>query len=341
MRISESQSPMFQDSMVYRPFHYEWADSQFINHEKIHWVPEEAELSDDATDWAINLTKDEKLYIRNILTIFTTGDIVVAKNYRDCFLRLIKNNEASNLLMSIANREGIHQRAYSMANDLFGFEESVFSNFQDIPEMRNRLEGMFVDNGTSTVQGLAKNFAHSIFDEGVGLFGTFIGLLQFMRRDIPAHNGMKGRLKGFSKINAWSLRDETQHTDSGVMFFNALTKEHPQIVTNGFKRDIYEMADRMMKTEDIYVDRTFQTLKLTTFTPDEAKTYMRFMMDRRLQQIGMKGIYGIDKNPAPWIEPILTENKISSFFETKVSSYQVSGAMVGKLDLAACLATQR
>lgn len=335
--ISSSASQLFQDSMVYRPFHYPWADQLFNDHEKIHWVPEEAELSEDANDWAYNLTDDERKYVKNILSIFTTGDIVVAKNYRDCFLRVVKNNEVSNWLMSVANREGTHQRAYSMANDIFGFGDDIFTTFEGVKEMRERLEGMFVDNNTDTVEQLALNVAHTIFDEGVSLFGTFIGLLQFLRRDIPSHNGLKGRLKSFGKINAWSLRDETMHTDGGVLLFNTIIAEHPHIVTDKFKRDIYELSRKMVHLEDEFLDVTFRELHMTTFTPQEAKAYIRWIMDRRLQQMGLKANYNIGDNPAPWIETILTENKISSFFETKVSNYQVAGAFVGTLDMSRVL----
>lgn len=340
-KIADSASPLFQDSMIYRPFIYPWADEMFDGHESIHWVASEIELGDDSNDWSMNLTADEKAYVKNILTIFTTGDQVVAKNYRDCFLRVIKNNEASNLLMSIANREGTHQKAYSIANDTFGFDDSIFTMYEDIIEMKDRLENMFVDNSTDTVEGLAKNFAHSVYDEGVALFGVFIGLLQFMRRDIPAHNGMKGRLPGFSKINAWSLRDETVHTDAGVMFFNTLTNEHPQIVTDSFKKDIYEMFRRGVAYEDAFIDRTFESLHLTTFTPEECKLYIRFIADRRLTQLGLKPNFGVTKNPSPWVEKILTENKITSFFERKVSSYQVGNAFTGTLDMSKVLAIPR
>lgn len=336
--IADSTSPLFQDSLVYRPFVYPWAQEMYQDHEKIHWIPGEAQMQDDHEDWANNLTNDEKSYIRMIFTIFTTGDVVVAKNYRDCFLKHYKNNEVSNGLMSIACREGIHQEAYALAAEIFGMDDTIFSMFQEYKEMQDRLEGMFVNLDCDTVEQLAINHAHSVIDEGVALFGMFVGLLQFMRRDRVAFNGKRGgRLKGFSKINAWSLRDETLHTDYNVQLFRQLSHEHP-IVDDKLKRDIYEMNRRFITVEDKFLDLVFKHLKLDTFTIEENKAYMRFMSNRRMIQMGLKPEWPeISENPCEWIEPILTENKVSSFFETKVSSYQVSGAIVGDYDLKTML----
>ena len=334
MLIKDSESPLFRESLVYRPFQYPWAQEMFQSHEKIHWIPGEAQMQDDHEDWALNLTNDERSYIRMIFAIFTTGDVAVAKNYKECFLRVYQNNEVVNGLFSIASREGIHQEAYALAAEIFGMDDTIFSIFQEYSEMKDRLEGMFVDFKCDTVEQLAINHAHSVIDEGVALFGLFIGLLQFMRRDRVAFNGKRGgRLKGFSKINAWSLRDETVHTDYNVQLFRQVTSEHP-IVNDKLKKDIYEMNRRFISTEDKFLDLVFKHLKLDTFTIEENKAYMRFMSNRRMTQLGMKAEYTeITENPCEWVEAILTENKVSSFFETKVSSYQVAGAVTGSYNL--------
>ncbi|AXF41539.1 ribonucleotide reductase [Acinetobacter phage SH-Ab 15599] len=337
--IKDSSSPLFQDSLVYRPFHYMWAQTMFQEHEKIHWIPGEAQMQDDHEDWANNLTEDEKKFIKLIFAVFTTGDVVVAKNYKKCFLTKYENNEASNLLMSIAAREAIHQEAYALAAEIFNMDDSIFAAFHEYKEMKERLEGMFFNFDCDTVDQLAINHAHSVIDEGVGLFGVFVSLLQFMRRDKVAFNGKRGgRLKGFSKINAWSLRDETLHTDANVKFFQQLTYEHP-IVNDKFKKEIYELNRRFIQVEDTFLDRAHRALQLDTFSLDENKAYMRFMSNRRMVQMGLKPEFTeITTNPCSWIDPILTENKVSSFFETKVSSYQVDGAIVGKFDLNEMLA---
>ena len=76
-----------------------------------HWIEDEVDLSEDVTDWKMNkITQVEKDYITNILRLFTQSDITVGQNYYDQFIPKFKNNEVRNMLVSFANREGVHQR---------------------------------------------------------------------------------------------------------------------------------------------------------------------------------------------------------------------------------------
>lgn len=335
--ISQSNSPMFKENIIYRPFHYPWADQRFDEHEKIHWVASEVELSEDATDWNMNMDADEKAFIRDIAGSFTTGDCVVGDNYKR-LLAVIRNNECSNLLTSIASREATHQKAYAAANDIFGFNENIFSEFMGVKLARERIESMYIDPNPIYVDDLAYAFALNVIDEGVSLFAQFGSLLHFARNDIVV-NGRKGRLSGFSKINAWSLRDETHHSDTGVEFFNAICREHPSIVTNAFKKRIYDLARDKIKVEIEFVNDLLNKRNLKTLTFEEIEGYIYFVCNRVMRKLGLKPVFDVpDKNPCKWIEIILTELKVSNFFETRVASYQVGGQLSGKLDLASCIA---
>ena len=46
------------------------------------------------------------------------------------------------MLLSFANREGTHQRAYALLNDTLGLEEKEYSVFLDYEEMRSKIEFM-------------------------------------------------------------------------------------------------------------------------------------------------------------------------------------------------------
>ena len=47
-------------SKSYRPFAYPWEVELTKKHEEIHWVEDEAELSEDVQDWKTKLSEDEK-----------------------------------------------------------------------------------------------------------------------------------------------------------------------------------------------------------------------------------------------------------------------------------------
>ena len=70
-------------SKSYRPFAYPWAVELTKKHEEIHWVEDEAELSEDVQDWKTKLSEDEKDFVTQILRLFTQSDVQVGENYHE------------------------------------------------------------------------------------------------------------------------------------------------------------------------------------------------------------------------------------------------------------------
>ena len=75
----------------HKPFYYPWAVEITTRHEKVHWIEDELDLSEDVSDWKGGKVSDaEKDYITNILRLFTQADVAVGQNYYD---QLILNLE--------------------------------------------------------------------------------------------------------------------------------------------------------------------------------------------------------------------------------------------------------
>ena len=107
---------LLEQSMAYRPFNYPWCVELTKKHEEIHWVADEADLSEDIQDWKTKLSEGEKDFVTQILKLFTQSDVAVGDNYHNYLIPRIKNNEARCMLASFANRESEHQRAYALLN---------------------------------------------------------------------------------------------------------------------------------------------------------------------------------------------------------------------------------
>ena len=60
---------LLEFSKTYKPFKYPWAVELTKKHEEIHWVEDEAELSEDVMDWKTKLNDAEKDFITQVLTI--------------------------------------------------------------------------------------------------------------------------------------------------------------------------------------------------------------------------------------------------------------------------------
>jgi len=56
-------------------------------------------------------------------------------------------------------------------------------------------------------------------------------------------------------------------------------------------------------------------------TAEEVKQYIRYIADRRLQQLGLDGEYHIEANPLPWLDAMLNAVEHANFFENRATEY--------------------
>ena len=133
---------LLEFSQTYKPFKYPWAVDLAKKHEEIHWIEDEAELSEDVQDWKTKLTEDEKEFITQVLRLFTQSDVQVGENYHELLIPKFKNNEVRNMLSSFAGREAVHQRAYALLNDTLGLPDEEYHRFLEYKEMADKVDFM-------------------------------------------------------------------------------------------------------------------------------------------------------------------------------------------------------
>ena len=306
---------LIQFSKTYKPFYAEWAVDLTKKHEEIHWVEEEADLSEDVNNWRTKLKSDEKEFITHILRLFTQGDVQVGQNYYDYLIPKFKNNEVRVMLGSFAAREGTHQRAYALLNDTLGLPDEDYHKFLEYKEMSDKIDFMS-SNDSNTLTGLALTLAKGVFNEGVSLFASFVMLLNLQRF---------GKMKGMGTIVEWSIRDETLHVEGGAKLFKEFCQEHPKIVNDELKSKIYNIAKETVRLEDKFIELAFKNNDVQGLTAEEVKKYIRFITDRRLIQLGLKTIFKVKENPLPWLDWVLNGVSHDNFFEKRVTEYSVNG----------------
>lgn len=303
---------VLEASTTFKPFRYPWAMAMAVDHEKIHWGEHEAKLQDDVVQWKSGkLTDSEKNHITQILRLFTQSDVAVGTNYLQHYIPTFKNNEIRAMLTSFANREFIHQRSYALLNDTLGLPEDEFTAFLDVDAMKSKLAYM-VDIDMNTVSGMAKAVARSAMNEGMSLFSAFVMLLNYQRF---------GKMKGMCEIVEWSIRDETMHADGMTKLFRTFCEEHPRIVTDEFKKDIYEMFRGAVALEDKVIDLAFEMGDVEGLSAKEVKQYIRYIADRRLIGLGLKGNWKVKDNPLPWLDWVVNGDSFKNFFEGTVTDY--------------------
>ncbi len=126
------------------------------------------------------------------------------------------------------------------------------------------------------------------------------------------------------KIAEWSLREETQHVAGAAELFLQFCKENKEVVNDDLKRAIYEMYRTAIKLEDKFIDLVFEMGGTEGLEKEEVKKYIRYIADRRLNQLGLKANWHIKENPLPWLDWVLADGH-TNFFEQRVSEYNVAG----------------
>ena len=133
--------------------------------------------------------------------------------------------------------------------------------------------------------------------------------------------GRFNKMKGMGQIVAWSVRDETLHTDSIIRLFRTFVSENPEIWTADFQRELYVACSTVVEHEDAFVNLAFGLGGIEGMGAAEVKQYIRYIADRRLAQLGLQPIYRIEKNPLPWLDEMLNGLEHTNFFENRATEY--------------------
>ena len=302
----------------FKPFQYPEFYDIWLEHEQSHWLHTEVPMAEDIKDWKSKLSIEEKYFLTQIFRFFTQSDLDVAGGYVDNYLPNFPQPEIRMMLCSFVAREALHVAAYSHLIETLGMPESTYNEFNEYEAMREKHEYFMqkVNNGVSLPIKIA---AISAFPEGLALFSSFIMLLNF-----PRH----GKMKGMGQIITWSIVDETMHTEAMIRIFRKLVEEDRGLWNDETKGQIYSICEKMVELEDKFIDLSFQMGSIKGLRGDEVKQYIRYIADRRLISMGMKGIFKVKRNPLPWVETLINAPIHTNFFENRSTDY-AKGALTG------------
>jgi len=202
-----------------------------------------------------------------------------------------------------------------------GMPESTYNEFLEYEAMKEKhdyLQELSMETQDKTT--IATNIAaFSAFTEGMQLFSSFIMLLNF-----PRH----GKMKGMGQIVTWSIVDETLHAENMIKLFREYVNENIDLWNDSLKGKIYTIAEKMVELEDQFIDLAFAMGAMENLTAEDVKKYIRYICDRRLISLGLKGIFKVKKNPLQWVEEMINAPTHTNFFENRATDY-ARGALSG------------
>jgi ribonucleoside-diphosphate reductase beta chain len=319
--ITKTNTRITDERNNFKPFNYPWAYDAWLKHEQSHWLHTEVPMLEDVKDWKKRLTPNEQKFLTHIFRFFTQGDIDVAGGYVRNYLPYFPQPEIRMMLMGFAAREALHVAAYSHLIETLGLPETTYNEFLEYAEMKEKHDYLMdISAKNTTKENTATHIAvFSAFTEGMQLFSSFIMLLNFPRN---------GKMRGMGQIVTWSIVDETQHCESMIKLFRTYIEENREIWTDELKGKIYTIAERMVQLEDQFIDLAFNLGGMENLTASDVKQYIRYITDRRLISLGLKGIFKVKRNPLPWVEEMINAPTHTNFFENRATDY-AKGALSG------------
>lgn len=314
------------------PFKYDWAWQKYLDGCANHWMPQEVNMSADIALWKNpkGLSEDERTIVKRSLGFFSTADSLVANNLVLAIYRLITNPECRQYLLRQAFEEAVHTHAYQYCVEALSMDEGeIFNMYHEVPSVARKAEWAlkytqdlsdptFTTGTLETDKRLLKNLiAYYCVLEGMFFYCGFAQILSMGRRN---------KMTGVSEQFQYILRDESMHLNFGIDVINQIKIENPQLWTPAFQYEIRNLIYEGTQLEIAYAKDTMPrgVLGMNANTMEE---YLQFICNRRLTQIGLKEQYPGAENPFPWMSEIMDLRKEKNFFETRVTEYQVGGAL--------------
>jgi ribonucleoside-diphosphate reductase beta chain len=314
------------------PFKYKWAWDKYLSGCANHWMPQEVNMNRDIATWKnpAALTEDERLIVKRNLGFFVTADSLAANNIVLGTYRHITAPECRQYLLRQAFEEAIHTHAYQYIVESLGMDEAeIFNAYNEVKCIRDKDRFLipFIDTLTDpnfktgtfeNDQKLLKSLiVFSCIMEGLFFYVGFVQILSL---------GRQNKMTGAAEQYQYILRDESMHCNFGIDLVNTVKLENPQLWTPEFKKEIEALFRKGVELEYAYAEDTMPRGVLGLNAP-MFKEYLRFVANRRAQQIGLDVLYPGATNPFPWMSELIDLKKEKNFFETRVIEYQTGGAL--------------
>lgn len=276
----------------------------YKKHQQAFWTAEEIDFPADISDWE-QLTESEQVFISNILSFFAGSDGIIFENLSINFIDEIKVPEIRAYYGWQAAMETIHSETYALMIDTYIPEDSkykIFNGIKELPGVKKKAE--WTQKWLNKDIPFQERLIAFTIVEGIFFSGSFCAIfwLKYVKKLMT---------KALGKSNELIARDESLHTDFGVLLYS--------YIENKLSEDkIKDMMTSAVEIEKEFICDSFQC-NLIGINADSMKTYIEFQADRLIEKLGYTKIYN-SVCPFNFMDTISLDGK-SNFFEQRVTDY--------------------
>lgn len=303
----------------YKPFEYQEAFEYYKQQHRAHWLADEVPLASDINDFKLKLTDSEKNLIGNILKSFAQTEVHVNDYWSSKVTQWFPKPEIVAMGSTFGAFEAVHAEAYARLNEELGLDD--FKAFLEDEVAKAKIDRL-IETNSDTIEDKALSLAiFSAFTEGVNLFSSFAILMSFQLRNL---------MKGTGQIVAWSVRDESLHSQAGCWLFRTLMKENPDLNTSKLQDEIENACYISVELEFDFIDKAFEMGNIEGINKEQLKNFIKARANSKMEELGYKGLYNdIDPNllqQMEWFGHLTSGVEHQDFFASRPSSYSKSTA---------------
>ncbi|WP_138416215.1 ribonucleotide-diphosphate reductase subunit beta [Aquibacillus sediminis] len=282
------------------------------------WKAQEINMQDDIKQWDF-LSEVEKDVFLRINTQLASLDSLQTPTMSQV-MDYVTDSSFKAIFAVISQQEAVHNESYSyILSSLVPLREqnARFDQAKDDPIVQKRnqliLDSYEKFRSNPTPQHLFELAINSINLEGIYFYAGFAFFYNLARQQ---------KMLKTSTMISYIQRDEMQHAYFISQFVRILLTENPELNTEKNIDYIYQTIDKAVQLEKQwanYILKEIDGIDLTEF-----ESYVEYLANKRLRQLGLKNNYDRQENPMPWIhvfsDEMINETK-SDFFEQKSRTY--------------------
>jgi ribonucleoside-diphosphate reductase beta chain len=328
-RVINGRDTMFFNIL---PVKYAWAYDLYKTMKANHWEPEDIQMQKDIEQWrdaSGRISDTDRWIIKMAIGYFSAAEGIVGDNIQHVVRELVTAPELKLVLGRHAHEENIHADSLVYMISSLGINpHECEAMFEDIPTIKEKTE--FVVNNSRALrrdmdlstlearQALAKNiFLFGQCMEGTQFYGLFGMVLALYRQT---------KFPGIGQMFSYTLRDESNHIEVFRNLLMDLIEENKEIWTEDFREELRDTMREAVRLEKEFIADCLP-VSAVGLTKDEFLTYIDYIGDRRLIDVGLAPLNGPIANPLPWLAEMMDLRKETNFFEGKVTDYRRSAAM--------------
>jgi ribonucleoside-diphosphate reductase beta chain len=290
------------------------------------WFPEEINIGLDLVDYKSLSDKERELF-HKLVGYFVTSELLVQNVLGESFYPYIMDVDCKKSITVQMFMEDIHSDFFEMILQSFNMDrDAIYNMATNDPIMKLKQDKIaFAANAISASNGgvnpdsiegkkqiLNAILINNIVQEGIFFFSAFA--MYFAIRET-------GKMRNVCNGMDLVLIDESLHLKMGVEMILTMIEETPELVQDAaFVEHIQKTIVDCTELELTFVRSLLDSGITFGLTYGEMEEYVKYITDRRLEELGFPPHYAINANPLKFLQKQDLKT-LQNFFEVTPNQY--------------------